>query len=184
MSHADRPATCLIRLASKREIPDIESLIVAAFAEIRDHVPPAIFDAYTKNLHRLADRWDEAEVLVAELDGRLAGTVSFYADAGSEGLGLPKEWTGFRRLAVHPVKRGHGIGRMLTRKCVDMARILGAPTIGIQTASFLKAACSIYEQMGFRRCPEYDRRVSECLDCDEDVDELAIIAYQLDFALC
>jgi GNAT superfamily N-acetyltransferase len=180
MSHAGRHATCLIRPGAKHEIPEIERVLMAAFAQYRDEIPAAIFDAYMGNLCQLADRWDEADVLVADLDGRVAGTASFYADASSEGLGLPESWAGFRRLAVHPAMRGQGIGRMLTKKCVDTAKMFDAPTIGIHTASFLEAACRIYEQIGFRRCPEYDLRASEMLSLDEGVGDVAVIAYQLD----
>ena len=49
-------------------------------------------------------------MLVAEVAGRLAGSVLFYADASTEGLGLPPGWVGFRKLAVDPRMRGHGLG--------------------------------------------------------------------------
>jgi GNAT superfamily N-acetyltransferase len=178
----DRLANRLVRPAAAREIPEIEAVTVAAYAEFRDRIPAAIFDAYMGDMRRLADRWEEAEVLVAELNGRVAGTVTFYADASSEGLGLPKGWAGFRRLAVHPAMRGHGIGRLLTEKCLDTARRLAAPTVGVHTAAFMQAARSIYDQMGFRRCPEYDLRASEILGLEAGVAEVAVIAYRLDLA--
>src|SRR5260221_5458305 len=113
MSQADRSVPCVIRPAVRDEIPEIESVIVAAYSEFLDEVPAAVSDAYLEDSRRVGDHWDEAEVLVAEFDGRIAGTVFFHADASSEGLGWPKGWAGFRRLAVHPALRGHGAGRML-----------------------------------------------------------------------
>ena len=172
--------SCLIRFASKHEIPDVHTITFSAFREISDQFPPALFDTYIKDLERLVDCWDEAQVMVAEIDGRIVGTVSFYPDASKEGFGLPESWAGFRRLAVHRAARGHGIGRMLANKCAAMARTLGRRTLGIHTASFLSAACKIYEQMGFCRCPIYDRRASEIWDFDEDACEVTILAYQLD----
>jgi predicted N-acetyltransferase YhbS len=171
----------VIRPATQREIPEIERVILAAFAEYRDEIPAAIFRSYMADLCRLADHCDEAEVLVADLDGRVAGTVSFYADASAEGLGWPKGWAGFRRLAVDPAMRGRGIGRLLTERCVDAARKLDAPTIALHAASFLKAACHIYEQIGFRRCPAYDLRAAEIMNL-EGVGDVAVIAYKLDLA--
>ncbi len=171
----------MIRPATRHEIPDIERVILAAFAEYRDKIPAAIFRSYMADLCRLADHWDEADVLVAELDGRIAGTVSFYADASTEGLGLPKGWAGFRRLAVHPAMRGRGLGRLLTERCVDAARTLDAPAIALHAASFLQAACRIYEQIGFRRCPAYDLRAAEILNL-EGVGDVAVIAFKLDLA--
>jgi GNAT superfamily N-acetyltransferase len=180
MSRSGRYVSLPVRHATMREIPEIESLTVAAYTEFKDQIPPAIFDAYLADTRHLADRWDEAEVLVAELEGRIAGTVSFYSDASREGLGLPNHWAGFRRLAVAPEMRGHGVGWMLVGACVDRARAIEALTVGIHTASFMKAALRIYDRMGFKRSPEYDLDASEILRLQSDVGAVIAIAYQLE----
>ena len=177
----DRLAS-LVRPAARREIPQIEAVTAAAYAEFRDQIPAAIFDAYMEDLCRLADRWEEAEVLVAELNGRVAGAVTFYADADSEGMGLPQGWAGFRRLAVHPAMRGQGVGRALTKECVEAARRLAAPTVGIHTAPFMTAARGIYDRLGFRRCPEYDLQAAAILGLEAGGGDIAVIAYRLDLA--
>jgi predicted N-acetyltransferase YhbS len=174
------PVECLIRPAARHEIPEIESVGVAAYAQYRGTLPAAIFEAYLADLRCLAAYWEEAEVLVAELEGRIVGSVLFYPDASSEGLGLPNGWAGFRKLAVRPETRGLGLGRRLVLSCVDLARRLGAPTVGIHTASFMQAACGIYEQMGFRRCPHYDLRAADIMGLDAGVGEVQVIAYRLD----
>ena len=157
-------------------------MTVAAYAEFRDRIPAAIFEAYMEDLCRLAERWEEAEVLIAELDGRVAGAVTFYANASSEGMGLPQGWAGFRRLAVHPEMRGRGVGRALTTECVEAARRLAAPTVGIHTAPFMTSARSIYDRLGFRRCPEYDLRAAAILGREADGGDVAVMAYRLDLA--
>src|SRR5688572_22926109 len=111
-----------IRRARKGEIPEIEDVCVAAYAAYRSIVPAPIFDTYLADLRNLAAHWDEAEVFVAELGGRVAGSVLFYPDASTEGLGLPKEWAGFRKLAVRPELSGKSLGRALTEHCIRMAR--------------------------------------------------------------
>lgn len=170
----------LVRPAARRDIPEIEAVTVAAYAEFRDRIPAAIFAAYMDDLRRIAERWEEAELLVAELGGRVAGTVTFYASADSEGMGLPRGWAGFRRLAVHPEVRGRGVGRALTAACVEAARRHSAPTVGIHTAPFMTSARSIYDRLGFRRCPEYDLRAAAILGLEADGGDIAVIAYRLD----
>jgi predicted N-acetyltransferase YhbS len=128
-----------IRPAIKREITEIEPMNVAAYLQYRG-VALGNFDAYVGDLRQLATDWDEAQVMVAKVDGWIAGSVMFYAEAGPEAFGLLQEWAGFRKLAVHPAMRGRGLGRKLTEKCVEIAGTLGSPTIGIHTASFMKAA--------------------------------------------
>jgi predicted N-acetyltransferase YhbS len=173
MSHAE----ARIRHAAPDEISKIEAVCVAAYSEYRSEVPLSVFESYIDDLQRLSDHWHEAEVLVAEVGGRIAGSVQFYADASTEGLGLPQGWSGFRRLAVHPRQRGRGLGRSLTQACIDSARRRHAPTVGIHTASFMRAARRIYERMGFRRCVEFDLGASDIGLGDAD---LNIIAYRLD----
>ncbi len=176
MSHAE----VRIRHAAQREISEIEDVCVAAYAEYRSEVPVSVFEGYINDLRRLSDHWHEAEVLVADVGGRIGGSVLFYADASTEGLGLPKGWSGFRKLAVHPRTRGLGLGRSLTRACIDSARRQHASTVGIHTVSFMRAARHIYEQMGFRRCVEFDISASD-MGLGDAGGDVNIIAYRLDF---
>lgn len=175
MSHAE----ALIRHAAPDEISEIEAVCVAAFSEYRGEMPLTVFESYIDDLHHLSDHWHEAEVLVAEVGGHIAGSVLFYADASTEGLGLPQGWSGFRKLAVHPRKRGRGLGRSLTQACIDSARRRHAPTIGIHTVSFMRAAWRIYERMGFRRCTEFDLSASD-IGLGNASADVNIIAYRLD----
>jgi GNAT superfamily N-acetyltransferase len=172
----------LVRPARKDEARGIGTLVAAALQEFRELIPPAIFQAYVEESADIAARWDEAEVLVAEIEGELAGTVSFYADASREGLGFPATWAGFRTLAVDPAMRGRGIGKVLLQTCLDKARTQGAPTLAIHTSQVMRAARLLYEQAGFRRSPEHDVTGSAALGLDEGAGHIAVIAYRLDFA--
>jgi GNAT superfamily N-acetyltransferase len=171
-----------VRIADRREAGRIGELVVAAWHELRDEIPPAIFGVYVEESADVAARWDEAEVLVAEVDGEIAGTVTYYADAGREGLGFPAGWAGFRTLAVDPARRGRGIGQALLAACIERARAAGVPTLAIHTSAVMRAACRLYEQAGFRRAPEYDVTGASALGLSEDeVGHIAVIAYRLDF---
>src|SRR5215470_3682392 len=112
----------VIRSATPEEIPEIESTIAAAFAQYRHETPASLFDVYLEQSRDVAAHWHIGQVLVAEIDARIAGTVTFFLDASAEGLGLPEGWSGFRTLAVHPEARRLGIARALARSCVDAAR--------------------------------------------------------------
>lgn len=167
----------MIRRAARRDIPQIIGVIEAAFAQYEPIIPPAIFASYLDDMRAIGSRWDEAEVLVVERHGRVAGSVAFYADASLEGLGLPAEWAGLRTLAVHPEARGRGIGRQLSQQCLEMARARGAPVFGLHTAGFMTAACRLYETLGFRRAPELDLRASAILGLADDEGDIDVIAY-------
>jgi predicted N-acetyltransferase YhbS len=172
----------VIRKAVRADIREIEAVTVAAYAQYRALVPAPLFDAYSDELRRLADFWDEAETVAALLDGKIAGSVMFYASAAAEGLGLPKEWAGFRKLAVDPQARGHGLGLKLSRACADMARERAAQAVGIHTASFMTAAQRIYERMGFVRVPEYDLHATDFVPPGSGESDIQVFAYRLDLA--
>jgi len=170
-----------VRRAVRRELPDIEQLILAAFSLYRGQVSaPVVLEAYIENSRNIASRWDEAEILVVEVNGRIGGTVTWYADASREGLNLPRDWAGFRTLAVHPDQHGLGLGHMMVRDCILRSSRHGAAAIGIHTAAFMVAACRIYDRLGFRRIPSHDLWVGKALRCDASAGDVLATAYQLD----
>jgi GNAT superfamily N-acetyltransferase len=173
------PDDAFIRPARRAEKGELEALMVAAYAQYQDEVPSPLFRAYVDDLRDLSGDWDTAEVMVAELDGRIVGGVLFFPDASAEGLGLPAQWAGFRKLAVHPAGRGRSVGRRLVESCVAKAERQGAPALAIHTAAFMRAACRIYERIGFQRAPEFDLKASGILGVSAagDVD---VIAYRMD----
>jgi len=180
MSQTQQPSPVAIRHATRLEIPAITPIIAAALAQYRNEVPAAMFDAYVANSCNLVDRWDDADVLVVKIDGRIAGTVTYFADASREGLGLPGDWAGFRTLAVHPSARGRGLGRRLIDRCLYEARRYGVATLGIHTAAFMTAACRLYDRAGFRRCDAYDLRASDIFGVNASAGDVAVIAHRLD----
>ncbi len=182
MPRADATAPCLIRRAIRQEIPEIERIVLAAFEQFRSEAPPIMFKAYLEKSRNVAAHWDDAEVLVTEARGRIAGTVTFHADASTQGVGLPGDWAGFRTLAVGPDARGHGIGRALVQRCIDTTRALGISTVALHTTAFMTTACRIYQSFGFRRCQEHDYRASTSLGIAQAPGEVAVMAYRLDLA--
>ncbi|VTU15326.1 N-acyltransferase YncA [Variovorax sp. PBL-H6] len=172
-------ARCRIRPAARHEATPIASIRVAAYSQYRKSLPPAVFEAYLDDLRQVEKPGDGTQLLVAEWQGRVVGSVVFYPDAGLEGLGLPKGWAGFRKLAVHPDARGRGLGRRLAQQCVDRAHELGALTMGIHSSSFMTAACKLYHSMGFIRCPEHDLRATAILGLTPVVEDVMVIAFRM-----
>jgi GNAT superfamily N-acetyltransferase len=174
------PDSPSIRPAARWELPQIADMIAAAYEPYRDAFPPRIFAGYLQDLRDVESRYAHGRLLVAELGGQLAGTVTFYPQASREGLGFPDAWAGFRALGVLPSARGRGLGRLLSAWCVEAARRGGAPTVGIHTQPKLVEACRIYEQMGFRRCPEFDFSAADALRLDPGEADLKVLAFKLD----
>ena len=108
-----------IRDAHKEDLDAVSALLVDAYAQ---YLPPpreltaeerAGWDGYRRNI---ADVWSRAPIsstIVAERDGKLLGSVNYYApgQADSQDGAWPDGWASIRLLGVSPEARGLGIGR-------------------------------------------------------------------------
>jgi|SRR5437867_552218 len=164
----------VLRDAEPADLAAASALLREAYAEHVTDVPPERQQAASAYLADVADVWSRvgtSELVVAEVDGRLAGAVTFYPVASGEGHGWPQGWSAIRLLGVGPADRGRGIGRMLTEECLRRARALEVPVVGLHTTKGMAVAKAMYERMGFVRVPAYDFHPSPSID---------VIAYKLD----
>jgi len=146
-----------IREAGAEELAEVESLIKAAYREFQPLMPAAAWNGWMDNI-RESIHSPDGVLLVAENHGRIEGAVKFYPDAGQAHQGQwPAGAASIRLLAVSPASRGREYGRVLTQACVKRARGLSIPTIFLFTGTFMTAARQLYEKLGFKRAPEFDR---------------------------
>ncbi|MFB4312567.1 GNAT family N-acetyltransferase [Actinomadura sp. 21ATH] len=137
--------------------PDEYALIGELTVEVYVHgglVPPG--SSYVRTLADAADRAANAELLVAESGGEIAGAVA-YCPPGSPYRELAGPGEGeFRMLAVRERARGGGTGRALVQACLDRARAAGLAGMRMSTQPNMRAAQRMYERMGFVRTPDRD----------------------------
>ena len=159
----------LIRPVRDRDGKALRSIIAESNQEFRSVAPRGFFDAYLASAVDVDGRVAQgATVLIAEYQGILVGSVSYYRDANDEGMdvGFPRATAGIRATAVHPGARGLGIGRSLVRACVELARRDDAASIALHTATFMRSAIRLYERTGFRRVPRFDYPVDRFFRSD------------------
>lgn len=146
-----------MRDARPDELDEVSAVLSAAYAEYARPAPA--WEEYARDVADVRSRLADADLIVAERDGRVLGAVTFYPDGTrSEGAGWPPGWAGVRLLGVLPEARGRGIGRALTDECVRRARDRGAVAVGLHTTVLMEVARGMYERMGFVRAPEFDFR--------------------------
>lgn len=145
--------TVLVRPAHTDELPEIGELTVQAYA-VDAFVDPA--EDYAHQLRDAATRAREAEVYVAVVDDRVAGTVTF-CPQGSPWCEVARGDEGeFRMLAVSPDVRRRGVAASLVGVCMERARELGYAALVLSSLPVQQPAHRLYERLGFRRVPDRD----------------------------
>jgi GNAT superfamily N-acetyltransferase len=155
----------MVRMAEGPDFEPSREILRAAYAEYETAFPPENWTPYLEDILDLEGRSGASELLVAELEGRIVGCVSYFppgskasypSDSFSERW--PDDWSAIRLLAVDPDVRGRGVGRRLTDACIERARQQGAPAMGLHTTAPMGVARAMYERIGFERVPQYDFR--------------------------
>src|SRR5438105_1417323 len=104
-------STITVRAAHAGDYHRVRGVLLSAYMEYHDQLPASAFARYLTDLVDLDRRADVAEILVAEHEGVVAGTATFYADASDDGIGWPVTASSVRAVAVGPSARGLGAGR-------------------------------------------------------------------------
>lgn len=141
-----------IRPAREDELDIVASLAVDAYAEYAERMSPDAWSAFAQNIANVRGRMQDAEVLVAERDGKLVGTVTLFTDW----RGAQSDSYGVRLLSVPPQERGTGVGRALMESCIERARRERKDRVVLTSTQEMGAARDLYERLGFVREPALD----------------------------
>ena len=141
-----------IRPAREDELDTIASVIVDAYAEYAVHMSPDAWSSFANEIANVRGRMSDAELMVAEEDGRIIGSVTVF----SGWRGAQQGTAGVRLLAVPPEHRGSGLGRALLEACVKRAREAGKQRLVMTTTQEMAVLREFTERMGFRREPALD----------------------------
>lgn len=147
-----------IRDAMQDELALIREQRVDAYREHAEVIPGGHWRALERAISSEADTQPGAQLIVAELDGIIVGSVVLFPpntdayDGHVEALDHPE----IRMLAVSTECRGQGVASALISECIQRSESNGFSSIGLHTGEFMKNAIQLYEKIGFERLPEYD----------------------------
>src|SRR2546428_2239421 len=151
-----------IRDALTEELEAVSALLLEAYAQ---YMPPpneattaeerAGWEGYR---HNIADVWSRAPIsstIVAERDGKLLGSVNYYAPGQTDSRDepWPDGWASIRLLGVSPEARGLGIGRALMDECLRRGRADGGGGMGLPTEALMGCARRVSLARGIKRAP-------------------------------
>jgi ribosomal protein S18 acetylase RimI-like enzyme len=115
------------------------------------------YTEYVARIANIAERAHVATVLVAVVDGGVAGSATLelterIRPSSTEPL-APDE-AHIRMLGVSPEFRGRGIARRLVIACIETAQAAGKQRLTLETAPIMVAAQRLYTSMGFTPTPQ------------------------------
>ncbi|MDQ0884255.1 GNAT family N-acetyltransferase [Peribacillus sp. V2I11] len=147
-----------IRKALFYEVEMIREQRVTAYEEHAQSIPEGHWDALKKAISSDADEQRDVELLVAELDGEVVGSVALFPAKSDAYKGLVDmlHYPEIRMLAVTRQARHKGVAEALIQECIRRTKVNGSQYIGLHTADFMKTAMRLYERMGFVRLPQFD----------------------------
>ena len=143
------PAVIEVRPAAAQDLPVVRRIVTAAYAEFEPWLTPANWELMTSNIAEVIKPGAPGMLRVAEINGQLAGTVTYLPPGPKDYRRVPAEWAVIRVLGVDPALRGRGVARALTADCLALAKADHAPAVGLHTAEMMVAARALYEQAGF-----------------------------------
>lgn len=159
-----------VRLIRDEEISEVSELVLAAY---RDDYPHLAAD-YLADIADVAARAATHFVWVAEdvATGDLLGTVT--SPRHREQLTSASEpgEMDIRLLGVSQAARGRGIGALLMRSSVRLAKIRGASRLVLETSPMMESAWRLYERLEFSRLSDRDRSITLASG-----DELRLLTY-------
>ncbi|MGH8454210.1 MAG: GNAT family N-acetyltransferase [Nevskiales bacterium] len=126
----------------------VNEVALAAFDELRHHYND--WPTFSRNIGNMASLAQTGELIVATIQEKVAGAVTYVGPGKKKREFFPIEWPILRMLVVAPAHRGLGIGRALTEECIRRAKRDGAPLIALHTTPIMKVALPMYERMGFK----------------------------------
>lgn len=148
----------IIRDARKEELAIIRENRVHAYEEHAKRIPEGHWLGLKQMLSSDTDVKPNVDQIVAELDGKIVGSLSLFpakidAYGGQvEELDYPE----IRMLAVAPEARGKGVATRLISECIKRSKKKGFRSIGLHTGEFMDGAMRLYEHLGFERLPQFD----------------------------
>ncbi len=147
----------IVRPFSKIDsVPEITELLHLAYAEWKDAGLQftACDQDDAKTLHRLT----EGTAWLAEVDGRLIGTIALIP--GRESHELPYYRRDglffFSQFGIHPDFKGQGFGKMLYEVAETHARDLGGQEIACDTSIRATRLVQLYTAWGFAEVAHHD----------------------------
>jgi len=158
MSPTDVVSRALIREARPEDDAAIGELLVDAYiTQYAKKLPEVVYTEERKRtLRDVAAKRAVASVLVAEVDGEVAGTVALFPPGAPDSEAWTPNTADLRHLATLVRYHGQGLSRPLLDAAEALARKWGVDAVALHVRKGNVGVARMYMQRGYVRTPEGD----------------------------
>ena len=158
-------AEVIVREARAEDDAVVGEILVSGYlTRYAQKMPEVVLTGRRKaELRDVASKRKEALVLVAELEGRVVGTVAVWAPGAAASEAWLPEACDLRHLAIDPAVQGRGLSKPLLDEAERRARQMGAKYICLHVRRGNKGVARLYMGRGYVRAPEGDLDLPEVL---------------------
>jgi GNAT superfamily N-acetyltransferase len=158
MSDTDVVGRAIIREARPEDDDAIGELLVDAYiTQYAKKLPEVVYTEERKtSLRDVAGKRAIASVLVAEVDGEVAGTVALFPPGAPGSEAWTPNTADLRHLATSVPYHGKGLSRPLMDAVEALARRWGVDAVSLHVRRGVKGVARMYMQRGYVRAPEGD----------------------------
>jgi len=151
MPLSPEPEHLLIRaLQPSDSLSDLTALLHAAYGRLADMGLRYMATHQSEDVTR--ERVEQGTCLVAELNGRICGTILFRDPSATQGCPWydRSDVASLGQFAVDPKLQSQGLGLQLMRKVEDLAVACGAAELALDTAEPATHLVEWYKRLGYR----------------------------------
>ena len=143
----------IIRQAVKEDHEAIRHVLIKSYSQYEPQFTEEGWQNYSAALRAAVDNPNMELMLVAELEGKVVGTLQMFRSSeqayDKPEMGITSAIVRF--LGVDPDVRGKGIAESLLRKSIELTQSWGEKVLYLHTSDKMQAAIRLYEKMGFER---------------------------------
>ena len=158
-------AEVIVREARAEDDAVVGEILVSGYlTRYAQKMPEVVLtDRRKAELRDVASKRKEALVLVAELEGRVVGTVAVWPPGAAASEAWLPEACDLRHLAIDPAVQGRGLSKPLLDEAERRARQMGARYVCLHVRRGNKGVARLYMDRGYARAPEGDLDFPEVL---------------------
>ena len=150
----------LYRTARPEDTDQLQALAIRSYNQFSGVLTSDNWAVFNGNLHKretFVNLVNVSKCFVCEEQDKIVG-MAFLVPSGNPWDVFQADWCYIRLVGVDPARRGDGIAKELTKRCIEFARQSGEKTIALHTSEFMDAARHIYESVGFKVVKEIEPR--------------------------